>query len=71
MAETRNRLRVAYVGRDRASVPTVRVDLEYESDGQRFCGGTQRTFHRTDIADAQAKANELLAEGRVQEVREM
>lgn len=69
MADIRNGLKVAYVGRDRSSVPTVRVDLEYSHEGQRMCGFTQRTFHRRDIEEAQAKAKELLDAGLVQEVR--
>ncbi len=71
MAETRTRLKVAYVGRDMASVPTVRVDLEFNKDGVKLYGCTQRTFHRNNIDEAQAKANQLLKDGLVQEVREM
>lgn len=71
MAEIRTRLKVAYVGRDLASVPTVRVDLEFTQNGVKLYSSTQRTFRRNDIDEAQAKANQLLKDGHVQEVREM
>lgn len=71
MADPTSRLKIAFVGRNRASIPTVRVDLVYAQGGEPVATFTQKIIHRADISEAQAKAESLLKQGSVDEIRQL